>query len=91
MRRGVALAMVIGMGNLGGICSSFIYLKPPRFFLGHGIILGCLVGVIVLCLAAMWDFKRHNKLNIARCEAEGIDESREDEFKKLGNDSPLFR
>jgi hypothetical protein len=91
MRRGVALAMVIGMGNLGGICSSFIYLKPPRFFLGHGVILGCLVGVIVLCMFAMWDFNRHNKLNIARCEAEKIDESRTDEFKKLGNDSPLFR
>lgn len=91
MRRGVALAMVIGMGNLGGICSSFIYIKPPRFFLGHGIILGCLAAVILLCLAAMWDFKRHNRMNIARCEAEGLDESRVNEFKKLGNDSPLFR
>ncbi|KAJ3532550.1 hypothetical protein NMY22_g7699 [Coprinellus aureogranulatus] len=91
MRRGVALAMVIGMGNLGGICSSFIYIRPPRFFLGHGIILGCLASVIVLCLAAMWDFRRHNRMNIARCEAEGIDESRVDEFRNLGNDSPLFR
>jgi len=91
MRRGVALAMVIGMGNLGGICSSFIYLKPPRFFLGHGVILGCLVCVILLTLGAMYEYKKHNAINIAKCEAEGIDESRANEFKKLGNESPLFR
>ncbi|KAF6740917.1 phthalate transporter [Ephemerocybe angulata] len=91
MRRGVALAMVIGMGNLGGICSSFIYIKPPRFFLGHGVIIGCLTCVIILCLIAMWDYKRHNAINVARCKAEGIDESRANEFKKLGNESPLFR
>jgi hypothetical protein len=42
MRRGVALAMVIGMGNLGGVCSSFIYITPPRFYLGHGMNMGWL-------------------------------------------------
>jgi hypothetical protein len=39
----------------------------------------------------MWDYNKHNKANIARCQAEGIDESRAEEFKKLGNESPLFR
>ncbi|TFK22206.1 phthalate transporter [Coprinopsis marcescibilis] len=91
MRRGVALAMVIGMGNLGGICSSFIYIGPPRFFLGHGVILGWLAVAIIFSTIAMWDYKRHNAINIARCQAEGIDESREDEFKHMGNESPLFR
>lgn len=42
IRKGVTLAMVIGVGNLGGICSSFIYLKPPRFFVGHGTCMGFL-------------------------------------------------
>ncbi|EAU90942.1 phthalate transporter [Coprinopsis cinerea okayama7 len=90
MRRGVALAMVIGFGNLGGICSSFIYIKPPRFFLGHGMIIGWLCLAIMFACAAMYDYKRQNALNKARCEAEGIDESREAEFVHLGNDSPLF-
>ena len=54
LKRGVVLAMVIGLGNLGGyvfissscegqwadpygsICSSFIYIDPPRFHIGHG-------------------------------------------------------
>ncbi|KAH9036737.1 MFS general substrate transporter [Lactarius deliciosus] len=42
MKRGVVLAMVIGLGNLGGICSSFIYYQPPRFHKGHGTVMGCL-------------------------------------------------
>ena len=55
---GVTFAIVIGFGNLGGwvtlesnimnwlginrVCSSFIYLKAPRFFVGHGTIIGFL-------------------------------------------------
>lgn len=42
VRKGVALAMIIGCGNLGGICSSFIYVTPPRFFVGHGMCMGWL-------------------------------------------------
>ncbi|KAF8149437.1 phthalate transporter [Crassisporium funariophilum] len=91
LRRGVALAMVIGMGNLGGICSSFIYIKPPRFLLGHGMIMGWLLVAILFSCISMYEFNRQNKLKEARCIAEGIDDSREDEFKEMGNDSPLFR
>jgi hypothetical protein len=39
----------------------------------------------------MYDFDKQNKLKEARCIAEGIDESHEEEFKDQGNDSPLFR
>jgi hypothetical protein len=58
LKRGVVLAMVIGFGNLGGyvmfsqttcpahtclsICSSFIYIDPPRYHIGHGTIMGFL-------------------------------------------------
>jgi hypothetical protein len=42
LKRGVVLAMVIGIGNLGGICSSFVYFDPPRFHVGHGTMMGCL-------------------------------------------------
>lgn len=39
----------------------------------------------------MWDYNRLNKKKIAQCEQQGIDESRMDEFKEMGNESPLFR
>ncbi|KAF9449671.1 MFS general substrate transporter [Macrolepiota fuliginosa MF-IS2] len=91
IRKGVTLAMVIGIGNLGGVCSSFIYLKPPRFHVGHGTCMGFLGLAIVMSLFAMWDYNRLNKQKIVLCEREGIDESRQGEFAEMGNDSPLFR
>jgi hypothetical protein len=42
IQKGVVLAMVVGTGNLGGVCSSFIYITPPRFHVGHGTIMGWL-------------------------------------------------
>lgn len=42
IRKGVTIAMVIGIGNLGGVCASFIYLKAPRFHVGHGTCMGFL-------------------------------------------------
>lgn len=91
IQKGVALAMVVGTGNLGGVCSSFIFITPPRFHIGHGTIMGWLGLSILLSLVAMWDYNRLNKKNIAICEREGIDESRRHEFREMGNKSPLFR
>lgn len=39
-RRGVILGFVIGWGNLNGIVSSNIYFSAPRYFEGHGVVLG---------------------------------------------------
>ncbi|KAF7357691.1 hypothetical protein MVEN_00814800 [Mycena venus] len=91
VRRGVVIAMVIGIGNLGGICSSFIYITPPRFHIGHGTILGWLSLSIILSCFAMWDYNRINKQRDAYCEREGIDASRRAEFRDMGSESPLFR
>ncbi|KAJ7594505.1 major facilitator superfamily domain-containing protein [Mycena floridula] len=91
VRKGVVIAMVIGLGNLGGLCSSFVYMTPPRFHIGHGTILGCLGLTIIMSFFNMWDFNRLNKEKEARCKREGIDESRWAEFSELGSESPLFR
>jgi MFS family permease len=91
LKRGVVLAMVIGLGNLGGICSSFIYIDPPRFHIGHGTIMGWLSLSIILSFFAMWDYNRLNQQKEALCAREGITSDREDEFRDMGDDSPLFR
>ncbi|KAH7888879.1 major facilitator superfamily domain-containing protein [Phlebopus sp. FC_14] len=91
LKRGVVIAMVIGLGNLGGICSSFVYLDPPRFHIGHGTIMGFLGLSILLSLVAMWDYNRINKLKDAQCREQGITNDRRDEFKNMGDASPLFR
>ncbi|KDQ57415.1 hypothetical protein JAAARDRAFT_206966 [Jaapia argillacea MUCL 33604] len=91
MKRGVVIAMVIGIGNLGGICSSFIYFNPPRFHVGHGTIMGWLSLSIILTTFSMWNYHRLNKLKVELCEREGIDDTRKEEFRDLGDQSPLFR
>ncbi|KAJ7692341.1 major facilitator superfamily domain-containing protein, partial [Mycena olivaceomarginata] len=91
VRRGVVIAMVIGLGNLGGICSSYIYITPPYFHIGHGTIMGWLSLSIILSFFAMWDYKRINKQRDEYCAREGIDASRRAEFRDLGSESPLFR
>ncbi|KAJ7693323.1 major facilitator superfamily domain-containing protein [Mycena rosella] len=91
VRKGVVIAMVIGLGNLGGICSSFIYITPPYFHIGHGTIMGWLSLSIILSCFAMWDYNRINKKRDAYCAREGIDASRRAEFRDMGSESPLFR
>jgi len=91
VRKGVTLAIVIGLGNLGGICSSFIYLQAPRFFVGHSVCIALLTMAIFVTLFIMWDFQRLNKARDAYCASHGLDESRRDEYAELGSESPLFR
>ncbi|KAG2148656.1 MFS general substrate transporter [Suillus bovinus] len=91
LKRGVVIAMVIGLGNLGGICSSFVYIDPPNFHIGHGTIMGFLFLSILLSLFAMWDYRRLNKKKEAQCKAEGLSDSRKHEFRDMGDASPLFR
>jgi len=46
---------------------------------------------IILSFFAMWDYNRINKQKDALCAKEGITNDRIDEFKDMGDDSPLFR
>lgn len=91
VRKGVSIALVIGLSNFGGVCSSFIYITPPHFHIGHGTIMGWLSLSILLSLFAMWDYNRLNKRNIAICKHDGINQKKQEKYKDLGNDSPLFR
>ena len=46
---------------------------------------------ICFACSAMYAFDKHNKAKIEQCKAEGIEASRLEEFKSMGNESPLFR
>ena len=39
----------------------------------------------------MWDYNRLNKRNIAICQRDGIDDKQQENYRDVGNDSPLFR
>ncbi|KAF8444766.1 major facilitator superfamily domain-containing protein [Boletus edulis BED1] len=91
MKRGVVIAMLTGCANLGGICASLIYLDPPRFRVGHGTNIGCLSFSILGTTFAMWYYDRLNKQKEKECREGGITEDRKDEFRNMGDQSPLFR
>ncbi|KAF8260971.1 major facilitator superfamily domain-containing protein, partial [Lactarius quietus] len=90
LKRGAVLALVIGLGNLGGICSSFIYYQLPHFHTGHGTVIGCLGLSIVCTCIIMWTYKRLNKEKEELCTHEGINESMKDMYHDLADKSPLF-
>ncbi|KAI9573703.1 major facilitator superfamily domain-containing protein [Boletus coccyginus] len=91
MKRGVAIAVVNGLANLGGICSSFMFFDPPRFHVGLGIGMGLLCSSMLLSSFAMWNYNRLNEQKKKLCSERGITKDQEDEFGDLGDDSPLFR
>ncbi|KAN0135409.1 major facilitator superfamily [Lactarius tabidus] len=87
VKRAIVLGLVIGLGNLGGICSSFVYYQPPRFHKGHATMIGFLgTGCFM-----MWTYRRLNKEKEELCAREGINESMKDMYRDLANKSPLFR
>ncbi|KAK7948855.1 uncharacterized protein PG986_009741 [Apiospora aurea] len=64
LKRAVVLGMVVGFGNLNGVVSSNIYLtrEAPRFWTGHGVVLGyqvvALLGGTVVMHAALRKMNR---------------------------------
>lgn len=78
-KRGITLGIVIGWGNLNGIVSSNVYRgnDSPRYFPGHGVVLGylvvfLLVGSIVQYALLRWE--NHKRLRGARDHlVEGLD------------------
>ncbi|KAF8900522.1 major facilitator superfamily domain-containing protein [Mucidula mucida] len=93
LKRAVIIGLQSCIGNLGGICSSFIYRTQdtPRFHLGHAIVLSflCMAFVVAACTTIL--YSRLNRAKHELCLLEKIDKERKEEFSHLGVDSPLFR
>lgn len=89
----VVVGCRIGIGNLGGICSSFVYRAQdaPRYKLGHDVILSTLCMAFAGSAFMVWNLSRLNKLKEEQCKAEGITDERKSEFREMGDASPLFR
>ncbi|KAF8888065.1 major facilitator superfamily domain-containing protein [Infundibulicybe gibba] len=93
LKKAVIIGLQSGVGNLGGICSSFIYRTQdtPRFHLGHGIVIGFLCMAFTASALCVYLYSKMNKEKEERCVREGIDMSRKAEFTAMGTNSPLFR
>lgn len=64
LKKGVGMAMIISVGNAGGIISSFVYPSTdrPRFFRGHAVNIGYLVMCASLAGIMSLYYSRQNKI-----------------------------
>jgi len=91
-KRSVATAMQIGVGNLGGIVASNVFIanQAPLYKVGYGV---CLA-MILMCGAACTVFYIGLKLENAKRDGGGRDYRYEDEradLDNMGDDHPEFR
>lgn len=92
-RRALVMAVLISIGNIGGIIGSFMYLESEGPVYNTGFGLGTALGVfgVVTALVLWLALKRENAKN----EKVTLDEARarysDAELLAMGNNSPLFR
>jgi hypothetical protein len=74
LKKGVATAMIVSVGNAGGVVSSFIYPKEdkPRYFKGHGICLAYCVLAFISAAFMMVYYQRANAKKDARNAARAV-------------------
>lgn len=91
-KRGVSSAMQIGLGNLGGIVASNVYLarQAPTYKIGFGVGLGFLWMCVACAVAFLLYLKRENRL---RNQGKRDDRLRlpVEVQNNLGDDHPSFR
>ena len=94
LKRAFVIGMVVGWGNLNGVVSSNIYLshQKPRYWTGHGVVLGylvvCLLGgsIIMHVMLRLENNRRASGRMDAKWEA-----MTEDEKNFAGDKKPEFR
>ncbi|KAM0548786.1 hypothetical protein ACHAPJ_009782 [Fusarium lateritium] len=93
-KRAVGMALLICMGNLGGIIGSNIYLEKqkPNYWLGFGFGLGISFAAILATIVLKFEYQRLNREKEAMgTEAEIRERFTEEELLQMGDRSPLFK
>ena len=89
----MGLALVICIGNTGGIVGSFMYLdsEAPQYYTGFGLSLAlggvALLLVLFLELTFIWANRRKEKVS----ETEVRERFSEQQLLELGDRSPMFK
>lgn len=96
-KRAVGMALLVTVGNLGGICGSNIFLskQAPKYPVGFGVCLGVLVCSITATVVMRYCLKRENRRRDELMASSSPEEIRarytEEELLNLGDRSPFFR
>jgi MFS family permease len=96
-KRAVGMALLVTVGNLGGICGSNIFLskQAPKYPVGFGVCLGVLVCSMAATVVMRYCLKRENQRRDDLMAGRSLEEVRleytEEELLNLGDRSPFFR
>jgi hypothetical protein len=94
LKRGVGIAMHVGVGNLGGTISGYLFLARdgPRYLPGYGTLLGCQIMALVLSIFMTIYLRRENARRDREYKApsEYTEEERVAEREK-GDNATFFR
>lgn len=91
------MALLVTVGNLGGICGSNIFLskEAPKYPVGFGVCLGVLVCSITATVVMRYFLKKENQRRDEAMAGRSMEEVRagytEEELLNLGDRSPFFR
>lgn len=94
-KQAVAVAIMISFGNIGGICSSFLYPKAdgPNFVKGHAVTMGFLVLMVTIAGFAWLYFAAQNRAKARAAEQRGRPLTAEEieAGREMAEQSPAFR
>lgn len=87
------MALLVSMGNLGGVIGSNIFLaeQAPRYWLGYGMSLGVVTSSIICALLLKTAYLHANRQRDLLTEGEVREKYTEEELLVLGDKSPLYR
>ena len=92
-KRAMGIGWMTGVGNMGGITGSFIFMEKeaPKYPTGFGASLGFAAAGVLAALLLEFLLWSINKKNEKLTEADVHSQFSEEELDKMGDKSPLFK
>lgn len=92
-KRAMGIGFMTGVGNMGGITGSFIFIEKeaPKYPSGFGSSLAFAAAGIVACFTLEFLLWKINGRNAKLSEEEVRDRYSDEELDRMGDKSPLFR
>lgn len=92
-KRAMGIGWMTGVGNMGGITGSFIFIEKeaPMYPTGFGASLGFAAGGVAAALLLEFLLWNINKKNEKLTEADVHDQFSEEDLDRMGDKSPLFK
>jgi hypothetical protein len=92
-KRAASIGFMVGMGNAGGVISSYIYKanEAPRYPTGYGTSFAFASAGIIACFVLEYGLWKSNQKNAKFSEEDIRIKYSDEELERMGDRSPLFK